>query len=152
MNPGPIERFMSADHVRLDRLLRASLSKEGEVDDEAYTAFRGGLLRHIGMEEKVLLPYARARRSGVALPVSAALRADHSVIAKLLVRSPTVALIAELERTLARHNTLEEGAVGLYALCDVLAAEEAPAVVARLEAQPSVPLARYYDGPLHRRP
>lgn len=148
---GPIERFMVEDHVRLAGLLEAATSGP-VIDAEAYARFRHDLLRHIGMEERVLLPDARARRAGVPLEVAALLRADHGEIAKLLVRSPSVTLVDALRELLARHNALEEGPDALYAQCDALAGKEATAVVDRLRAQPSVPLAKYYDGPLHRRP
>lgn len=148
---GPIERFMVEDHVRLDRLLQVADPGGGTIDEEAYASFRHDLLRHIGMEEKVLLPYARARRGGEPLPFAATLRADHGQIARLLVESPTPALVESLRDLLARHNPLEEGAGGLYAACDALAGDEAPAVVARLRAQPGVPVAKYHDGPRLRR-
>ena len=147
---GAIERFMAHDHVRLDRLLQAA-ERGDSIDEVAYARFRHDLLRHIAMEEKVLLPYARDKR-GVQLPCAAAIRADHGQIAKLLVRSPTKALVEELRLLLGRHNPLEEGPDGLYAACDALAASEAEQVVARLREQPAVPLAKYYDGPPHRRP
>jgi hypothetical protein len=148
---GPIERFMVEDHVRIDRSLALSERPDGSVDPEPYARFRHDLLRHIGMEEKVLLPYARAKRGGEALPVAASLRADHGELAKLLVRSPTPSLIAALEELLGRHNPLEEGPHGLYAACDALAGDEVSIVVERLRAYPPVPLAKYHDGLPHHR-
>lgn len=148
---GPIERFMVADHVRIDRDLRAALRDDGSIDEVSYARFRHDLLRHIGMEEKVLLRYARDKRSGEPLPIAAQLHADHGEIAKLLVPSPSPTVIAQLCELLDRHNPLEEGPGALYASCDALAGEEAEDVVARLQAQPSVPLAPHYDGPPHRR-
>lgn len=147
---GPIEAFMTEDHVQLDRLLRASQRADGTIEDAAYTRFRGGLLRHIAMEEKVLLPFAREKQ-GAPLAVAAQLRADHSEIAKLLVRSPSAAIITSLEEILGKHNQIEEGPGGLYATCDALAGADAAQLVERLRAQPEVPQAKYYDGPLHRR-
>ena len=143
---GPIEAFMTEDHVRLDVHLRASSG-----DDDDYRVFRGGLLRHIAMEEKVLLPFARERRGGTPLVIAARLRADHSRIARLLVQSPTRPLVDELCAVLEAHNAIEEGPDGLYATCDALAGLGADTIVERLRAQPAVPLARYYDGPLLRR-
>ncbi len=148
---GAIERFMVQDHARIDRLLGASEKLDGSIDPDAYAKFRHDLLRHIAMEEKVLLPYARTKRGGEALPVVASLRVDHSEIAKLLVRSPTSSILVALRELLGRHNALEEGPHGLYFTCDELAGEEASSVVERLHAQPNVPLAKYYDGPLHHR-
>jgi hypothetical protein len=147
---GAIEQFMVEDHARLDRLLAASEAPDGTIDEATYTLFRAGLLRHIGMEEKVLLPFARARRFGAPLELAAQLRRDHGEIARLLVGSPTAPRLAELRALLGRHNPLEEGENGLYAECDALAGPEAGDVVARLRAQPEVPLAPYYDGPPHR--
>jgi hypothetical protein len=98
------------------------------------------------LEEKILLPGAR----GAPLPVASAPRKDHGEIAGLLVRSrtPTPELCAQLRALLARHDPLEEGAAGLCAVCDGLAGAEAEEVVTRLQAQPPVPMAPYYDGPL----
>ena len=146
---GPIERFMVEDHVRLNRLLEASEGNGGSIDPAAYSRFRRDLLRHIAMEEKILLPYARAKREGEPLPTAPSLRADHGQIAKLLVRSPTSMIVGSLRELLGRHNPLEEGPDGLYAACDGLAGEEAMTIVSRLRAQPQVPVAQYYDGPLH---
>lgn len=146
---GRIEAFMVEDHVAIDRALDTSETPEGGVDLDAYARFRRGLLRHIGMEEKVLLPFAREVRGGRPLPIAAQLRADHGAIARLLVRSPTVAGIAALRELLGRHNALEEGPDGLYATCDALADDRADEVLERLRAQPEVPLAPFFDGPPH---
>jgi len=58
---GPIERLMTEDDARLGALL---LRAEGEPGGDAFETFRRGLLRHIAIEEKALLPYARERRFG----------------------------------------------------------------------------------------
>jgi hypothetical protein len=149
--PGPIEVFMTEDHARLDRLLDRSQRDDGTIDAEPYAEFRRGLLRHIAMEEKVLLPFARTRNGGAPLAIASALRADHGQIAKLLVPTPTPALCAELCALLARHNALEEGSHGLYAQCDELGSIDAEALVTRLREVPQVPVAPHYDGPLHHR-
>ncbi len=147
---GPIEEFMVEDHARLDDLLAACERADGSIDEGVYARFREGLLRHIGMEEKVLLPDARTRRNGESLGIAGRLRADHGEIARLLVGSPSPSRLSALRELLGRHNALEEGPEGLYAACDALAGTEAAAVVERLGAQPRVPLAPYYDGPAHR--
>ncbi|WP_394850893.1 hemerythrin domain-containing protein [Pendulispora brunnea] len=147
MTIGDIERFMVEDHTRIDHFLAASEAADGIIDESAYAHFRHDLLRHIGMEEKVLLPFARTRRGGAPLEIAAQLRRDHGEIARLLAGSPTLTRLATLREILARHNALEEGPDGLYAACDVLAGDESAAVVAKLRAQPSVPLAPYFDGP-----
>jgi hypothetical protein len=50
--------FFAEDHDRLDRLLRHSITEAGTIDRRVYAEFRAGLLKHISMEEKVLLPAA----------------------------------------------------------------------------------------------
>lgn len=146
---GPIETFMTADHVRLDALLDRA-DRTTPIDHEAFETFRSGMLRHIAMEEKVLLPLARERRGGEPLPIARKLRLDHGEIAKLLVPTPTPELCERLRAKLAEHNPLEEGEQGLYAQCDRLAGADAAGVVDRLRAMPEVPLAKHYDGPLLR--
>ena len=148
---GPIEKLLTADHAHLDELLASADGGGGWIDAPVYAKFRLGLLRHIAMEEKILLPFARAK-NGQALSIAKKLRAEHGELASLLVPSPTPALCARLRVKLLEHNRVEEGADGLYALCDALAGKEAPELVARLRAQPEVPAAPHYDGPLHPRP
>lgn len=147
----PIEVFMTEDHVRLDGLLTRASAHPDVIDAESYAEFRAGLLRHIAMEEKVLLPMARAKRGGEPLALAKELRSDHGHIAKLLVPTPTHAIVDELRELLGRHNRLEEGSEGLYAICDALAGSEADEIVERLRAQPAVPVAKHYDGPLLHR-
>jgi len=149
--PGPIARHLAADHARLDALLARALARPGEVDLDAFGEFRAGLLRHIGLEEKVLLPAARAARGGAPLPEARRLRIDHGAITSLLVPTPTRAIAAELHAILGPHDEVEEGPDGTYAACDGLLADEAEALVARLAAYPAVKVNRYQDGPaVHR--
>ena len=121
---GPIERFMVEDHVRVDRFLASSEQPNETFDGDLYERFRGGMLRHIAIEEDILLPYARARRGSEPLALEAALRADHREIAKLLALRPSPAIVSDLRVLLGRHNALEEGPQGLYAACDEFVADE----------------------------
>ena len=110
-------------------------AERGEPFDIAsYDRFCRGLLRHIGCEEKILLPAAQAARGGAGLEIAGRLRLDHGAIAALLVPTPTPTIVATLRHILARHNRLEEGAAGLYAECDRLLRIEAASIVARMEA------------------
>lgn len=149
---GAVAAFMANDHDRIDRLLAASIQSNGSIDHAAYHAFRGGLLRHIAMEEKILLPFLRAKRAGVPFADAERLRADHGAIAKLLVRTPTAEIVRELRAVLGPHNVLEEGPLGLYAACDATARDaDVGVLLEKLRGQPEVPQAAFYDGPLHRR-
>jgi hypothetical protein len=142
-----LHELLQHDHARLDVLLRRIMASPHAIDIDAYESFRAGLLRHIAMEEKVLLPEARRLRDGEPLQVGAQLRADHAALASLLVPTPTHELIGTIQRVLAEHNALEEGPGGLYDVCERLAGAEVDGLVTRLRATPEVPLARHFDGP-----
>jgi hypothetical protein len=139
--PGPIEQFMMQEHVWVDWRIDACL-RRGAVDVAVFGEIRHELLRHIAMEEKVLLPFARARRGGVPLDLAGPLCAEHRVISQLLIRPPTAANLASLVELLGAHQRLEEGPSGLYAACDELAnEEEAGQLVERLRKLPRVVVA-----------
>ena len=142
---GPLTEFLVEDHRRLDGLLQAAVAHPGRVDDRAYTQFRAGLLRHIGMEEKILLPAVQRRRGGEPLPLAARLRLDHGALAALLMPTPTAAILATIQGILVDHNVLEEGAAGLYETCDALAGPETESILAALRAAPEVKVMPYND-------
>ncbi|MBK9265736.1 MAG: hemerythrin domain-containing protein [Polyangiaceae bacterium] len=144
---GPINTFLADDHARLDALLHRSVADPEAIDAAAYAEFRAGLLRHIAIEEKVLMPDARKRLGGEHLPVAKQLRADHSALAALLVPTPTHAIVEAIRGILEVHNQLEEGEDGLYATCERLAGPDIDDLVARLRAVPEVPVAAHFDGP-----
>lgn len=145
---GPIAAFLGGDHERLDTLLRRAIRDPEHIDMAAYAEFRAGLLKHIGMEEKILLPTAQRLRGGEPLPIAAKLRLDHGALAALLVPTPTPAIVTTIRAIISEHNALEEGPDGVYAMCDALAGAEADALVARLRAAPEVPVSPHNDGPL----
>ena len=111
---GPVTDFLMEDHRRLDTLLQSAVAHADHVDQGAYSQFRAGLLRHIGMEEKILLPAAQRLRGGEPLLIASKLRLDHGAIATLLIPTPTAAVISMIRGILKDHNTIEEGPGGLY--------------------------------------
>ncbi len=138
--------FLSDDHARLDALLERAIANPERIDREAYNQFRCGLLKHIGMEEKILLPAAqRLRRE--PLELAARLRLDHGALAALLVPTPTAAILRALRTILEGHNRLEEGVGGVYDICERIAGDAAGDLLARLRAAPEVPVAPHVDGP-----
>ena len=144
---GPLHRFFAADHRRLDALLKRSLSVPGQVDLLPFGEFRAGILKHIGMEEKVLFPAARHAREA-PLALAARLRVDHGAIAALLVPTPTPPLVMEIVSILGPHNRREEEPGGVYDACDeAVGPDEAERLVQDLRAFPEVPLKAYNDGP-----
>lgn len=142
----PIARYLADDHARLDALLTC-----GASDPAAYADFRRGLLRHIGMEEKILLPAAQRARGGEPLPAAARLRLDHGALAALLVPTSTPAIRAALRGILEQHNALEEGPDGIYAACERLAGADAAALLGSLRTFPEVPVNPHVDSDLVER-
>ena len=142
-----LQSFLTADHARLDALLARATAQPDAIDRSLYEEFRAGLLRHIGMEEKILLPFVRRRREGEPLPIAGQLKHDHAALAALLVPTPTKSIIHALRAVLGAHNPLEEDPGGLYETCDKLAAGERGTLLQRLQAAPPVSLAPHFDGP-----
>jgi hypothetical protein len=128
-NLGPIEASMVEDHAHADALLGRALGVR-PVDEVAFAAFRRHLLRHMALEEDVLLRYAEAR-SEYAL--GERIRHDHGEIRRLLAGPAHVDKIASLVELLGRHNGIEEGPEGLYATCDAIAGADAESLVVRLK-------------------
>jgi len=143
---GAVARYLMNDHDRLDALLARATADSGHIDTEAFAAFRKGLLRHIGLEEKILLP---AAREALGRPVEGAdrLRANHMKIVALMVPSPTHALVAQLREILVPHNEFEEAPGGVYEACERLAAGD-PTLLDRLRGAPEVPVRPHFDGRL----
>jgi hypothetical protein len=147
--PGPLSRFFSEDHRRLDALLKRATAEPGRVALAPFEGFRAGILRHIGMEEKVLFAAAREARGGRPLPLAARLRVDHGAIAALLMPTPTPDIVAKIVAVLSPHNRREEEAGGVYEQCDdALGASAAEALVEELRGFPEIPLVPHNDAPL----
>lgn len=142
---GPIRRFLAADHARLDALLARAAADPLHIDEGAYAEFRRGLLKHIGIEEKIVLPAARRLRGGVPHELARLLREDHGKLAALLVNRPTLEVIQRVRALLGPHNVIEERDGGVYDSCDALAGAEADGLVEQMRAAPEVPVAPYFE-------
>lgn len=141
-----ITDWLIDDHRRLHALLEKSRASES-FDAEAFATFRAGLLRHIAIEEKLLLPAARRARNGVAIERAWDLRMDHAALTSLLVPTPDAALVGEILSILGPHDDKEEGPAGVYAECErLLSDEESRALTERALALPPIPLASHFDG------
>ncbi len=136
-----LAEYLLEDHRRLDALLRKSIAQES-FDHASFEEFRAGLLRHIGIEEKLLFRFVK-KKLGEPLPIQATLRVEHSALASLLVPTPDHALVGEILSLLAQHNEREEGPAGLYAECARLGADE---LVEAARATRPPPLAKHFDG------
>ena len=143
--PGAISRYLEEDHARIDGALQRAAGSREEIEPKAYAEFQEALLHHIGMEEKILLPAARAARSGKPLPQAARLHLDHGALAALLVPTPTTAIVEAIRTILRGHNSIEEGAGGVYEQCEQLPGIDGDAILARLQSSPPVATAPHVD-------
>ena len=114
-----ITGYLFEDHVRL-HLLFERATRGWLIDMKCFAEFRAGLLRHIAIEEKLLLRAARDARGGVPIERAHQVRIQHGAISSLLVPTPDHALCDELASLLADHNALEESDDGVYAECERL--------------------------------
>jgi len=131
-------KYLADDHDRLEGLFQRAAAKPGAIDMEAYHKFRKGLLRHISMEEKIVLPAIARWQGGKKAVVSEQLRLDHAAIVTLLAPPPTESILLTIHSILKAHNALEEEAGGLYEMLADLAGVESEEVLARLQAAPQV--------------
>jgi hypothetical protein len=139
-----VTAYLTEDHARLHVLLDRAVAAE-PFDTVAFEQFRGGLLRHIGIEEKVMLPAVR-RRLGQPLDEARQLRIEHGALTSLLVPTPDAALVAEISGLLGRHDAREEGADGVYARCEAILDDESFELAERARQFPAVPTTRHFDG------
>ncbi len=144
--PGALFRYLAFDHERLDQLLKAATAEPGVIKPEPYEEFRRGLLRHIGMEERILIPEI-TRRNGKTAAVADQLRLEHGALVSLMVPTPTPAIVATIRRILKKHNAMEEEDNGLYDRFDRSLGKEADGLLEELRATPEVPVVPHNDRP-----
>jgi hypothetical protein len=146
---GPLYQFFAHDHERLDALLRQSAMGSGEVNDTAYHEFRKGILKHISMEEKILLPAIQQLQGGKPFSGSTRIKLDHGAITALLVPVPSKSILHAIGVILRSHNPLEEGSGGLYEVCERLVTEgnQLEAVLTKVQSAPAIPVVPNNDKP-----
>ncbi len=106
------------EHLALAAQLRAATGAGGEVDLEAWTSFRKALVRHLAIEERIIVPMLEARRAPELLATRSELAHDHAALMTLLVPAPNPIWLTDLAERLAHHVAAEEGPGGLYELLD----------------------------------
>jgi len=86
---GLLYQYLSKDHETLDRLLKQATAGPGVIDAECYADFRKRLLRHISIEEKIVLPAIAKWQGERNAALMRRLHLDHSAIASLMVPPPS---------------------------------------------------------------
>jgi len=137
---GVLYQYLSSDHDKLDDLLKRATAKSGAIDIEPYAAFRKQLLRHISIEEKIVLPAIARWQGGQESALAERLHLDHSAIVSLMVPPPNPSIILTLKSIFAVHNPLEENPGGLYDTFETLAGPETETMLEALKTAPAVPV------------
>jgi hypothetical protein len=145
--PGVLSQYLSNDHDRLDALLTRATASPGIIDMEPYSEFRKGILRHISMEEKIVLPAIARWQFGTKAALAVRLRLDHGAIVSLLVPPPDPSIVFTLRSIFEVHNPLEEQEGGLYELLDRLAGPETEKTLHELQSSPAVPVLPHNEKP-----
>ncbi len=137
-------RIMSADHERLEDLLR-KVEESGHEPGVLYDKFRAGLLRHMWIEEHLMIPPALKTKEGARKHADfARLKLDHGALTALLVPVPSAGIFAAIRGIVEPHNRLEEDSGGLYEICDAASGEE---FVEKMKSAPAIPLRACDDRP-----
>jgi hypothetical protein len=144
-NHGPVYEYLAQDHDRLGQLLNRTLSNPEAIDTAAYEGFRAGLLRHVGLEERLLFPPGRQLGDDSVTAMINRLHQEHALFAAMLVPPPTVDLLTQLRELLDSHNAREEGPDGIYEVTERLAGETVDALAADLRAGAEARVAPHYD-------
>ncbi len=144
---GELYRFMMEEHTRLYELLTQAAGWSDMADQAAYESFRERLLRHIRIEERILLPMAKWKQSGEPLPLAARLRLDHGALAALLMLPPAHHTFRAIRAVLDAHNPLEENDGGVYQQCETLADAGIDELLVQIMATPRIPVSRWVDSP-----
>jgi hypothetical protein len=137
--------FFVNDHRRLESLLNKAASNIEHIDLATYSEFREGLLRHIGIEEKILLPAIKKLQNGLPYYAADTLRVEHGALAALLVPTPNKKIVTALRAILNHHNGLEESPKCLYRVCESLFGANVETIMDDVKKYPPVPVARHLD-------
>ena len=144
---GALYDFFASDHRRLEALLDKATSAAEGYDMHAYGEFRSGLLRHIKMEENILLPAAQKARGGVPLDIAGKIRLDHGALTALMVPPPSKTVIGALLAILAEHDLLEEQPGGMYDQLEDLDRAEIEVLLEKARNTPAVPVHPHKNEP-----
>lgn len=139
-----VQRLLE-DHASNQGKLQACVRADGTVDLERFNEFRHGLLRHIAIEETLVMP-ALARILGAEPVMRKAQRREHAGIAALCVPTPSLEWIEDLRELLAHHQRVEEAPDSLHDLVAQHLADD-EALLEAVKSFPRLTLPDFAHGP-----
>jgi hemerythrin superfamily protein len=142
---GILLKYFVQDHRRLESILKQATQSIENIDLKVYSEFRAGLLRHIGIEEKILLPMIKSLQGGAPYSSAGVLRLEHGALAALLTPLPNRQIVEALQAILDHHNSSEECEHCLYAVCEKLFEDRLDRTMDEIAHYPAVPAAPYAD-------
>jgi hemerythrin superfamily protein len=140
-----ISGYLEEDHRRIETFLQQATGSRDQIEPKFYEEFRGALLRHIGMEERILFPAIRNATGGDGPQALEQLHRDHGALAALLVPTPNASILRAIHTILRRHNSIEEGPEGVYHRFEDLQAANADSLLTKLQTTPPVAMNPHVD-------
>jgi len=134
---GELYTYFFDDHRELEEKLAQAAAGE-TIAMGPYRQFREGLLRHIAMEERVLIPVLKKHGPERLQSTLHQIQLDHSAIGALLVPPPTHAILDMITHILDKHNVLEEADSGMYDACESLDEDVVEDLIRRARETPPV--------------
>ncbi|MCZ7557363.1 MAG: hemerythrin domain-containing protein [Bacteroidia bacterium] len=139
--------ILAAQHRRIEQLFLDASADPGSVNVPIYDEFRKTLLRHIAIEENIVLPLLRKHLRG-GFPMELQLRMEHDALAALCVLPPTIEVLFSLHALLIRHDRLEEAHGTLYDLFDDCVRRETDNIPEQIATFRETATPRYINNPL----
>ena len=141
----PIQKLMADDHRRCDDIFveieRHIQAKHWELAQQAFDAFRQGVLQHFETEETILFPAFEAK-TGMTQGPTQVMRGEHIEMRDLMQAAGDGLTARDNERysgeaetlliMMQQHNVKEENV--LYPMCDQRLRDEADVLVNRMQA------------------
>lgn len=144
----PLYHFFTKDHHRIEALLNKATEQPENIDLNYYHQFRSALLRHIGMEEKILFPAAKKVNPEVMTKLIPRFRLEHGALTSLMVPPPTKAIIKAIRHVLEIHDIAEEEPGGMYDVCEGLTQGQTQDLLDQLAEVPEVPTLALNPAPI----
>ena len=144
---GVLYQYLSSDHDRLDDLLERATAKPGIIDEEYYADFRNRLLRHISIEEKIVLPAIARWQGEQKAALAERLHLDHGAIVSLMVPPPKPIHHPDVEVCFCRPQSTRGGHSCLYEIFEKLAGSETDSMLEELKSAPAVPVLPHNSKP-----